>query len=200
MVTCHKKAKEDPLIQAHLHWSSSVLQDILLITTLANASNPFLYVVNEKCCRKKETKQKTQEKWAWLFFQHRGFFRGMSWPLVSFGFMNSAFFGMYGHLLQLFGHNLRETAEPHFLQTFTAGFLATFPTVFLACPIDVVKVTLQSQIEHDVCPNTGNSQWTACLPQPHGQSHCSHNTGNSQWTACLPQPCGQSCCSHNTCT
>ena len=144
----------------------------------------------------------------------------MSWPLVSFGFMNSAFFGMYGQLLQLFGHNLRETAEPHFLQTFTAGFLATFPTVFLACPIDVVKVTLQSQIEHDVCPNTGNSQWTACLPQPYGQSHaavttqvihsgllvCPNHMGshaavttqvtNSQWTACLPLPCGQSCCSH----
>ncbi|KAL8620003.1 hypothetical protein ACOMHN_015285 [Nucella lapillus] len=85
----------------------------------------------------------------------QGFFRGMSWPLVSFGFMNSTFFGTYGQVLQTIGHNDRDTAEPHFMSTFTAGFLATFPTVFIATPIDVIKVTLQSQIEHHICPTTG---------------------------------------------
>ncbi|KAK7105094.1 solute carrier family 25 member 45-like [Littorina saxatilis] len=84
-----------------------------------------------------------------------GFFRGMSFPLVSFGFLNSTFFGMYGHILQMLGHNDRDTAEPHFMHTFAAGFLATLPTVFMATPIDVIKVTLQSQIEHEICPETG---------------------------------------------
>ncbi|XP_076441759.1 solute carrier family 25 member 45-like isoform X2 [Babylonia areolata] len=76
----------------------------------------------------------------------KGFFRGMSWPLVSFGVMNSIFFGTYGGLLQHFSQNVPDSEQPHFQSTFCAGFLATFPTVFIATPIDVVKVTLQAQV------------------------------------------------------
>lgn len=79
----------------------------------------------------------------------KGFFRGMSWPLMSYSFMNSIFFGAYGHLLQQFGHNKRECTEPLYLSVLAAACIATVPTVFIACPIDVIKVTMQSQIQHE---------------------------------------------------
>jgi hypothetical protein len=72
----------------------------------------------------------------------------MSWPLAAFVILNSTFFGMYGHILQLMGHNEREEEKPQFFSTFAAGGLATIPTVLVACPMDVIKVTLQSQIDH----------------------------------------------------
>ena len=86
----------------------------------------------------------------------------MSWPLVSFGLMNSVFFGTYGHMLQTIGHDIHDTTQTHLLQIFGVGLLATAPTVFFACPIDVVKVTLQSQIKHDVCPTTGTVSLHIC--------------------------------------
>lgn len=73
----------------------------------------------------------------------------MSWPLASFAFVNSAYFGAYGHVLSWFEHHQRTQESPHRLQVFTAGLVATFPTGFIACPIDVIKVTLQAQIQHD---------------------------------------------------
>lgn len=72
----------------------------------------------------------------------------MSVPLASFAFINSAFFGAYGHCLKWFRQNTQNTGHPNVQQIASAGFIATFPTVFIACPIDVVKITLQSQIEH----------------------------------------------------
>ncbi|KAK7507016.1 hypothetical protein BaRGS_00001867 [Batillaria attramentaria] len=79
----------------------------------------------------------------------KGFFRGLSWPLMSYAFMNSIFFGCYGHVLQWFGHHERECEEPLHPQVFAAGCLATAPTVFISCPIDVIKVTMQAQIKHE---------------------------------------------------
>lgn len=79
----------------------------------------------------------------------RGFFRGLSWPLLSYSFMNSMFFGTYGRILQQFGHHEREGEAPIHPQVYAAGCLATLPTVFIACPVDVIKVTMQAQIEHE---------------------------------------------------
>ena len=53
-------------------------------------------------------------------------------------------------------------------------------SILPTCPIDVDKVTLQSQIEHHVCPDTGSSEYIACLSYQRGQSHAVVTTQVSQ--------------------
>lgn len=109
----------------------------------------------------------------------------MSWPLASFAFVNSAYFGAYGHVLSWFEHHQRTQESPHRLQVFTAGLVATFPTGFIACPIDVIKVTLQAQIQHDphLPPSRGQYLFAmvtvslshACVHTPSLQFFLNHN-------------------------
>lgn len=123
--------------------------------------------------------------WYLLSLQSKGFFRGMSWPLASFAFVNSAYFGAYGHVLSWFEHHQRTQESPHRLQVFTAGLVATFPTGFIACPIDVIKVTLQAQIQHDphLPPSRGQYLFAmvtvslshACVHTPILQFFLNHN-------------------------
>ncbi|XP_059174684.1 solute carrier family 25 member 45-like [Physella acuta] len=78
----------------------------------------------------------------------KGYFRGLSWPLFSYGYLNAIFFGSYGILLQKFGHSEETKSKPRYLTIGLAAALATVPQLIFSCPVEVVKVMLQSQIPH----------------------------------------------------
>jgi len=73
----------------------------------------------------------------------RGFFRGLGFPLASYGVINSIFFGVYGNTIQKLTSGLR---KPTYSEVFAAGCVGGMAQLVVACPVDVVKVVLQSQI------------------------------------------------------
>lgn len=81
----------------------------------------------------------------------RGFFRGMSFPLMSYALINSVFFGVYNLTLQtLFFDPGPLNHMPFHSSVLLAGCIGGAAQLLVACPSDVVKVVLQSQI-----PETG---------------------------------------------
>nr|CAD7438346.1 unnamed protein product [Timema bartmani] len=89
--------------------------------------------------------------------QVRGFYRGLGFPLLTAGALNSIFFGVYGnclsHIQQLRGYeNTRRTSSEGgvcnkhwYLDVWLAGSVAGFVQLSLACPVDLVKIKLQTQ-------------------------------------------------------
>ncbi|OWF38407.1 Solute carrier family 25 member 45 [Mizuhopecten yessoensis] len=77
-----------------------------------------------------------------------GFFRGLSWPMLSAGVINSVYFGVYGYTLKALGGSKEENNAPHYLKILFAGCLGGVVQLIPACPAEVIKVVLQSQIPH----------------------------------------------------
>ncbi|XP_076443059.1 solute carrier family 25 member 45-like isoform X2 [Babylonia areolata] len=75
----------------------------------------------------------------------RGFFRGLSYPLVSYGGVNAIIFGVYGASLRM----VAEDRTPGLWDVFVAGCAGGAAQLVLACPVDVVKCRLQAQIPHE---------------------------------------------------
>ncbi|XP_033735582.1 solute carrier family 25 member 45-like [Pecten maximus] len=78
----------------------------------------------------------------------KGFFRGLSWPMFSAGVINSVYFGVYGYTLKVLGGNKEENSTPPYLKILFAGCLGGVVQLIPACPAEVIKVVLQSQIPH----------------------------------------------------
>ncbi|ESO87755.1 hypothetical protein LOTGIDRAFT_194198, partial [Lottia gigantea] len=75
------------------------------------------------------------------------FYRGLSWPLLSYGAINSVYFGVYEKSLTwLTGHGI--CSKNSHVNMFIAGSMGGAAQLVIACPIDVIKVVLQSQIPH----------------------------------------------------
>ena len=55
----------------------------------------------------------------WLF-QSRGFFRGLSFPVASYGLVNSVFFGVYGNVLTHMKGD--EDRKSNYREIYTAGY------------------------------------------------------------------------------
>ncbi|XP_064623859.1 solute carrier family 25 member 45-like isoform X2 [Lineus longissimus] len=84
----------------------------------------------------------------------KGFYRGLTFPLLSSSFINSIFFGVYGNTLNWLKQGNHEKKDTrHYFDVFVAGAVAGAATVIPACPIEVVKVMLQSQIKSVSKPN-----------------------------------------------
>ncbi|XP_052269197.1 solute carrier family 25 member 45-like [Dreissena polymorpha] len=79
----------------------------------------------------------------------RGFYRGLSWPLLSLGVVNSVFFGVYGHTLKLLESN-KSKQKCNYLNIFIAGCVGGTAQIVFVVPADFIKTALQSQIPHDV--------------------------------------------------
>ena len=75
----------------------------------------------------------------------------MGFPLVSYGVINSVFFGVYGHTLR---HLVGERGKATNRAIFISGCVGGLAQLVVACPVDVVKVILQSQISK---PGSGKS-------------------------------------------
>ncbi len=86
----------------------------------------------------------------------------MGFPLVSYGAINSIFFGMYGTTLR---HLMKDKSKATNTDIFLAGCMGGLAQLSIACPVDVVKVILQSQISHP----TGKSNFVGLnLTSPAG--------------------------------
>jgi len=81
--------------------------------------------------------------------QVRGFYRGLSWPLVSFGVVNSVFFGVYGHTLKALEAD-KSMRKSNYLNIYMAGCTGGAAQLVFVVPVDYIKTALQSQIPHDV--------------------------------------------------
>ncbi|XP_061194244.1 solute carrier family 25 member 45-like [Saccostrea echinata] len=77
-----------------------------------------------------------------------GFFRGMSTPLLSYGVVNSVYFGVYGNTLK-FLEDDREMRKSSYLNIYLAGCAGGAAQLIPVIPTDYVKVVLQSQIPRD---------------------------------------------------
>ncbi|XP_054726514.1 solute carrier family 25 member 45 isoform X2 [Anastrepha obliqua] len=76
-----------------------------------------------------------------------GFYRGMLFPFVTTGAINSILFGIYGnHLRQLrrVCHSDYQREQLEYQNMFIAGSIAGFVQSFIACPIELIKVRLQT--------------------------------------------------------
>ncbi|KAK7088868.1 solute carrier family 25 member 45-like [Littorina saxatilis] len=78
------------------------------------------------------------------FCQIRGFFRGLSYPLWTYAGVNAVIFGVYGTALRHLTHD----RPPGMLDVYLAGCAAGAAQLVIACPVDVIKCTLQAQIPH----------------------------------------------------
>ncbi|KAL5008746.1 hypothetical protein ScPMuIL_014327 [Solemya velum] len=77
----------------------------------------------------------------------KGFFRGLSWPFFSYGFINSVFFGVYGSMLRVLKGN-DSNSKPNYMHVWLAGCVSGLIQLIPSCPCEVIKVVLQSQIPH----------------------------------------------------
>ena len=74
----------------------------------------------------------------------RGLFRGMAFPVSTYAVVNSAYFGVYGNSLKWLEPD--KSKEPTHMQVYLAGCVGGFAQLLLACPVEVCKCTMQSQI------------------------------------------------------
>ena len=71
----------------------------------------------------------------------------MAFPLAAVGFQNSVFFGVYGNTIRWLSQEADGSGPkaPSYGAIFVAGSFAGAIQAFVASPIDLVKVKLQSQ-------------------------------------------------------
>lgn len=80
--------------------------------------------------------------------QLNGFYRGMTFPMLTCGALNSILFGVYGNELRRLQNLCKTDEERHdeFAQNvFLAGSTAGLIHSLVACPIELVKIRLQTQ-------------------------------------------------------
>ncbi|XP_067328722.1 solute carrier family 25 member 45 [Anolis sagrei] len=98
----------------------------------------------------------------------RGFFKGMSFPLLTVAAVNSVMFGVYSNaLFYLSGTPLldRHSNPPSYLHIFMAGGISGIAQALVLAPVDLVKVRLQNQ--------THIHGSKAVQPRYRGPVHCS---------------------------
>lgn len=81
-----------------------------------------------------------------------GYFRGLSFPLASVAAVNAVFFGVYGSALsrlRLDVDDLGSSLSKQAGYLYAAGCVAGLAQTVVACPSDLVKVVLQSQLNNN---------------------------------------------------
>ncbi|GAB6021107.1 hypothetical protein CHUAL_003740 [Chamberlinius hualienensis] len=80
-----------------------------------------------------------------------GFFRGMTFPLITSGFINSIFFGVYGRACTVLGEdnyrNITKDVKPSFARIYLAGCAGGLAQVGFVIPFELVKVKLQAETD-----------------------------------------------------
>lgn len=82
-------------------------------------------------------------------FSWRGFYRGLSFPLLSSALINSVYFGVYTRTLNAFDIPYNEDGEGSELSLYhvtVAGLAGGFAQWPLSSPIECIKTTMQSQL------------------------------------------------------
>jgi len=89
----------------------------------------------------------------------KGLFKGMYYPIIAAGALNSLFFGVYGVSLRFMtslrapeagaGSKMTSTwLKPNNWEIFWAGCAGGAAQLVVACPVDVAKIKLQTQTGH----------------------------------------------------
>ncbi|TPX37983.1 hypothetical protein SmJEL517_g00406 [Synchytrium microbalum] len=73
-----------------------------------------------------------------------GLFKGMSSPLLGAGVINAVLFGVYGTSLRAMSST---PTHPHLSHIFWAGCISGFVNSFISCPMELVKIRLQNQVD-----------------------------------------------------
>lgn len=84
----------------------------------------------------------------------------MSTPLLSYGIVNSVYFGVYGNTLKILEES-REKRKSSYLNIYLAGCVGGAAQLIPVIPTDYIKVVLQSQIPRHK-GGTGGYRYTAC--------------------------------------
>ena len=71
----------------------------------------------------------------------RSLMRGLSYPIMSVGVINSLFFGVYNLTLS----TLSSSSTPNYSHLFSAGCVAGAAQLVLAVPVDLIKIRLQAE-------------------------------------------------------
>lgn len=75
-----------------------------------------------------------------------GFYKGMAFPLVTVGGLNSLYFGVYGNTIRsLANYRYGEGARASYLDVFLVGGFAGAIQAVPACTIELAKIKLQAQ-------------------------------------------------------
>ena len=76
-----------------------------------------------------------------------GFYKGMAFPLLSVGVLNSIFFGVYGNTLRYISEKKHgdKNAKPSYMDVFLVAGFAGGVQAFPATTIELIKVKLQAQ-------------------------------------------------------
>ncbi|KAI5932962.1 Solute carrier family 25 member 45 [Manis javanica] len=116
-----------------------------------------------------------------------GFFKGMSFPIVSRAVVNSIVFGVYSNTLLALtatSHQERRAQPPSCMHVFIAGCTGGFLQAYCLAPFDLIKVQLQNGRSHGC--NRG-------APHPDGQNPSSGTVlvaggfvGIASWAVATP--------------
>ena len=77
-----------------------------------------------------------------ILLQFSGFYKGIGFPLLATGALNSLFFGVYGNTLR---HLSRHRDRPSYGDVFWAGCAGGVVQLVVAVPVDLVKIKMQTQ-------------------------------------------------------
>ena len=69
----------------------------------------------------------------------------MWYPILSAGAMNSLFFGVYGASFRVINNSSHSEYIGKYTQIFLAGCAGGAAQLIIACPVDLVKIKLQTQ-------------------------------------------------------
>lgn len=73
----------------------------------------------------------------------RGYFKGLLPPVITAGSINSIFFSVYGWSMTRLSHPAAD--RPHLLNVYLAGVAGGSLQLAIACPVELVKIRLQTQ-------------------------------------------------------
>lgn len=100
-----------------------------------------------------------------------GFFKGMSFPLLSIAVVNSVMFGAYSNALLFLSdthHRERNTKPPTYTHIFLAGCFSGLVQAVVLAPVDLIKVRLQNQTH----PHSRRGLPLEAQPRYKGPLHC----------------------------
>ncbi|XP_053134623.1 solute carrier family 25 member 45 [Hemicordylus capensis] len=101
-----------------------------------------------------------------------GFFKGMSFPLLSVAVANSLMFGAYSHALLFLSHTHhrdRSANPPSAAHVLGAGCFSGLVQAVALAPVDLIKVRLQNQTHHRCSRGAPPG---AAQPRYRGPVHC----------------------------
>ncbi|XP_046402450.1 solute carrier family 25 member 45-like isoform X2 [Ischnura elegans] len=88
------------------------------------------------------------------------FYKGLLFPLLSAGILNSVFFGVYGYSLKNIPRTNEEVPVNSFFtahgryhtlrETFLCGCIGGVAQVFITCPVELVKIKMQTETGENV--------------------------------------------------